>query len=138
MKKLISANTAGKLLIVLLAVLAVFHVLISLKIVPPGSAWGGQVADSSSELVVLELLALVVIILFALVVRAKLNMVRLARRGKSVDFGLWLIALYFLLNTIGNILSEVALENFLFAPLSLIMAFLALRLALEKPTAKTG
>jgi hypothetical protein len=136
MTRLVSANTAGRLLFVLLAFLAVFHVLILLKIVPLGSAWGGQAADSSANLIVLELLALVVILLFALVVRAKLKLIRIARSGKAIDFGLWLTAFYFLLNTVGNVLSKVPLENFLFAPLSLIMTLLAIRLALEKPSPK--
>jgi hypothetical protein len=137
MKKLISAILAGRLLVILLALLAIFHVLIILQIVPLGSAWGGQVSNSSADLLVLELLALVVILMFALVVKAKLNLVRRGKRGKAIDLGLWLMAVYFLLNTVGNLLSRVALESFLFAPLALIMTLLAIRLVLEKQSSQT-
>ena len=109
MKKWITAKLAGKTLLLLLILLSVFHLLVVFSIIPSSIVWGGQTGNSTSNLVVLELVSLLITLVFILI-----------------------IGVFFLLNTIGNITSAVIIENLVFGPLTLIMAILALRLALEK------
>jgi hypothetical protein len=45
---------------------------------------------------------------------------------------LWIIFAYSLLNALGNLASGVSVENLIFAPISILIAVLVLRLALEK------
>lgn len=132
MKKLISASLAGRILLVLLILLSLLHILLLLKVVPTDIAWGGQVSDSSSNMILLELLALVVILLFIMVVRVKLRNLRVGKSSKAANIGVWIVFIYFILNLIGNLLSSVTVENLVFAPYTLILAALALRLAVEE------
>jgi hypothetical protein len=52
--------------------------------------------------------------------------------SRLINAGVWLIFAYFILNCIGNIASAVSIENLIFAPLTVIQAFLTFRLAIER------
>ena len=57
------------------------------------------------------------------------------KSGKSnrwINIGVWIVFAYLVLNTLGNFASGVSLETLVFGPLTIIMAFCALRLAIEK------
>lgn len=132
MKRLISVKLAGSVLLIALALLAILHVLILFKVVPSGIVWGGQIGGSPGNLVVLETIALLVTLLFALIVAVKAGFVRTTRLKRAAGPGMWLVFAYFALNTIGNLASGVSTERLLFAPITILLALLALRLALEK------
>lgn len=132
MKKFISVKLAGSILLFALALLAILHVLILFKIVPSGIVWGGQIGGSSGNLVVLETIALLVTLLFALIIAVKAGYVRTTRFKRAASLGMWLVFAYFVLNTLGNLASGISAERLLFAPITIVLAVLALRLALEK------
>lgn len=132
MKRLIPVKLAGSVLLLVLALLAILHVLILFKVVPSGIVWGGQIGGSPGNLVVLETIALLVTLLFALIVAVKAGFVRAARFKRAAGVGTWLVFAYFALNTVGNLASGVSTERLLFAPITILLALLALRLALEK------
>ena len=132
MKTFISAKLAGSILLLALALLAILHVLILFQVVPPGIVWGGQIGGASGNLVVLESMALLVTLLFALIIAMKAGYVRTTRFKRAAGFGMWLVFAYFVLNTFGNLASGVSAERLLFAPITILLAVLALRLALEK------
>lgn len=132
MKKLISEKLAGNLLLISLGLLAIFDILILLNIVPSNIVWGGQIKDPATNLVVLELVALVVTFIFAIVIAAKLDYIKAGGFTKAVDIGVWIIFAYLILNTLGNLASDVSFENLIFAPITLVLAFCAFRLAIEK------
>jgi hypothetical protein len=44
----------------------------------------------------------------------------------------WLIFVFLLLNTLGNLASGVSFENLIAAPVTIILALCAFRLAIEK------
>lgn len=132
MKKLISAQLAGNILLILFILLALFHGLVIFKLVPSELVWGGQVADSSSNRILFEIIALLVILIFIMIVAAKIGYVQFIQFKKIINAGIWFIFAYMLLNTLGNLASGVAAEKMIFTPISLIMAILALRLGIEK------
>ena len=132
MKKWITAKLAGKTLLLLLILLSVFHLLVVFSIIPSSIVWGGQTGNSTSNLVVLELVSLLITLVFILIIALKSGYLKINKFTKSINIGVWVIGVFFLLNTIGNITSAVMIENLVFGPLTLIMAILALRLALEK------
>jgi hypothetical protein len=131
MRNLISEALAGNILLAALALLAVFHVLVLIRVVPPDFIWGGQAADGSAQMVTLELLALVVILLFALVVAVRMDYLLPGRVETPAAIGLWIMVGYFILNTIGNLASGIWAEKVVFALLTLVMALCAFRLAIE-------
>ena len=132
MRKLISAKLAGNVLLAAFGLLAVFHVLVLLRVVPADIVWGGQIGSSVANLFMLEMIALVSTILFAVVVAAKMEYIHAVKYSKAITIGMWFIFAYLLLNLVGNLASGVSFENLVFAPLTLLMAVLALRLAIEK------
>jgi hypothetical protein len=132
MKKLISVKLAGNLLLISLGLLAIFDILILFNVVPSNIVWGGQIKDQAANLLLLELIALVVTFIFAIVIAAKMDYIKAGRFTKAVNIGVWIIFAYLILNTVGNLVSAVSFENLIFAPITLVLAFCALRLAIEK------
>jgi hypothetical protein len=132
MKKLISVNLAGKILIIALILLLVFHVLVITGILPSSMVWGGQIEGSAPDIITLELIAIVVSLLFLVIVIAKIKAINSKGLRILINISLWFMFVYFTLNILGNITSLDTAEKMIFTPLSIIMALCALRLALEK------
>ena len=132
MKKLISTRLAAKLLIVVFILLAIFHVLILFEVLPADIVWGGHINDSSTNLIAYELIALFIILLFIMIVAAKINDIKQNKSRTLVNIGAWIIFVYFILNTLGNIASAVSVENLIFAPITILLTILSYRLAIEK------
>jgi len=132
MTKILSARLAGNILLAAFGLLVIFHVLVLLGFLPSSITWGGQVAGSPANLRALEVVALLVTVLFAILVAAKLDYIQAGRFRILASIGMWVMLAYLLLNTAGNLASAVRLENLLFAPITLILAICALRLAIEK------
>jgi hypothetical protein len=130
MKNIISAKLAGNILLSSLGLLLVFHILVLLKILPATILWGGQA--TSANLAMLEFIALVVTIFFGLVIAAKTGYIKPGKFSGVVNVLTWVIFIFLLLNTLGNLASGVSAENFIFAPVTAALAFCALRLAIEK------
>lgn len=132
MKKLISTKLAGNMLLFSLGLLFIFHVLVLLKIIPADIVWGGQLKGVPTNLVTLETVALLMTAVFILVVAAKLGYLQAGKLSGVVNIGVWLIFAYLLLNTLGNLASGISFEKLVFAPITIILALCALRLAIEK------
>jgi hypothetical protein len=132
MMKIINANVAGNILLICLALLAAFHVFVIIGIVPSDIIWGGQIDDPHSNLFTLEIIALFVLVLFAIIISAKMGYIKANKFRKPTTIGVWIVFAYFVLNTIGNLASDVSFENLIFAPITILMALCSLRLAIEK------
>jgi len=132
MKKIISAKLAGNILLFSLGLLFIFHVLVLLKVIPADIVWGGQIQGVPANLVTLEIVALLVTAFFILIVAAKLGYLQAGKLSGAINVGLWLIFAYVLLNTLGNLASGISFEKLVFAPITILLALCALRLAIEK------
>jgi hypothetical protein len=132
MKKLISAKLAGNVLLFSLGLLFIFHVLVLLKIIPADIVWGGQIRGVPANLVTLETVSLLVTAVFILIVAAKTGYVQSGKLSGAVTIGIWLIFAYLILNALGNLASGISFEKLVFAPVTIILALCALRLAIEK------
>lgn len=133
MKRLISANLAGNILLIFMGLLVVFHILVLLKVVPSSIIWGGQIESTSNVFIVVEIISLLLTLAFAIIIAAKLGYIQAGNFKRIVNIGVWVVFAYLVLNTIGNLASGVAAENWFFAPITIVLAFFALRLAMEKP-----
>jgi hypothetical protein len=131
LKKLIGFRLAGNILLVSLGLLFGFHILVLLRALPANIIWGGQVGSSHSRLVILEAIALVVTALFALIVAAREGYVKAGKYRGLVSVGIWIMFAFLILNTAGNLASGVTAEKLIFTPITLILAFCALRLAIR-------
>lgn len=131
-KKIINVKPAANVLLAAMGVLAVFHVLVLLKVFPSEIVWGGRAGRSPDKLVVLETTALIVTLLFAMIIAAKVGYVRVPKLRKLVNIGAWIVFAYLTLNIIGNLASNAAFEKLVFTAISVVLSALALRLAIEK------
>lgn len=131
-RRLIPAKLAGNLLLIAFAALVLFHLLVLFKVVPPEIVWGGQISAAGTSLLVLEITALAVTLVFAEIIAAKIGYIRAGKFRTVVNIGVWIVFAYLILNLAGNLASGVAFENLVFVPITLVLALLALRLAVER------
>ena len=132
MKKLISAKLAGNILLAALGLLLIFHILVLLRVIPADIVWGGMMQGGQANLSMLETIALLVTLLFILIVAAKTGYLQAGKLSGVVNVGVWLIFVFLVLNTLGNLASGVSFENLTAAPVTIILALCAFRLAIEK------
>jgi hypothetical protein len=130
-KKIVSVKSAGNILLILFSLLIVFHVLVLLRVFPSNMVWGGRAAVSPSNLVLFEIIALLVLILFMLIIAAKTGYFKIFKSQKALNVCIWIIFAYMLLNAFANLASSVAAERIIFLPFNLVMAVLVSRLGVE-------
>ena len=131
MKKFISAKLAGDIVIVLMILMIILHILVMLGIVPYNIVWGDQIKDDTS-LIRFEIFALVVTFIFLAAILLKTGYLKFAKLRKISNIAVWIIFAYFLLNTLGNLLSGITLEKLIFMPVTIILSILIFRTAIEK------
>jgi hypothetical protein len=129
--KVFPAKVASALLLAALAALLVFHVLVVAGLLPAGIVWGGIVINDRGNFYLLEGLAIAVTLVFASLVLMKAGLMPTDRARVIPTVGLWLVFGFLVLNAVGNLASGVSLENWFFAPVTLVLALIALRVALE-------
>jgi len=132
MSKFISTKLAGNLLLGSLGLLAVFHILVLLRVLPADIVWGGAMQNSSSSLFLLEMISLFITLLLAVIIAAKTGYIKAVRFQTAVNIGVWVVFAILLLSMLANFASGVAVENLIFAPVAVVLAFCAYRLAVEK------
>jgi len=64
MKKIVSFNLAGKILLGAFFLMLVLHVLILSQVVPENIVWGGQINDDQSNLLPVEIIAISITLIF--------------------------------------------------------------------------
>lgn len=133
MHNLITLRVATNGLLLILTLFVVFHMAILLGIVPFEMVWGGKLKSHSQMLsfetasIAMNLLMLAVVAIYAGILKIKVN-------RKVTRVALWAMFILFLLNTVGNMLSENQTEQMLFTPVTLMLAIFSLRLAVSKNT----
>jgi hypothetical protein len=132
MNKLITAKWAGNLLLGALGLLAVFHALVLLQVLPADIVWGGAIENSPESLFPLEMISLIVTLLLAVMVAAKAGYIEAAKFKSVINIGIWIVFAVLILSMLANLASGVSFENLIFAPVAVILAFCAYRLAIEK------
>ena len=131
MKKFISVKLAGNIVIVLMVLMIILHMLIMLRIVPYDIVWGGQIKNDAS-LMKLEVFALVTLFIFLAIILVKVDYLKFTKFKKITNIAVWIMFVYFLLNTVLNLASGVTLEKLIFTPITIILFVLIFRLAIEK------
>lgn len=131
MKKIISESAVGKSLLALLSAIMLFHVLVIINVIPYEIIWGGRIRNRR-ELINLELISIIVNAIMIFVVLIRTGMVGFSIRRRWMRLLFWMMFAFFLLNTLGNLVSLNQVEKFIFTPITLFLSFCSLRLALAK------
>lgn len=128
MNRLISERLAIAGVLTILSLIVLFHVLILTGVIPFDRVWGGRINNREQMLRMETLSVLINGLMLAVVgVRARLFGRSLPRRG--ITIALWIMTALFFLNTLGNLLSQNALEKVVFTPLTAVLSLLCFRLA---------
>ena len=105
--------------------------LILLNILPHDFVWGGRV-KSEADLIILESISIVVQTLFISIIAIKAGYLFKGKFKRTVNVGIWVFFGIMVLNTIGNLASISGLETMVMTPLTIVLALLLYRLAIEK------
>ncbi|MDQ3100694.1 MAG: hypothetical protein M3R08_04860 [Bacteroidota bacterium] len=126
--KLISARAAQIGSIVILSGIIIVHLLILTGNFPAGIVWGGRVEDHA-HLVKLETISIAINSVMLLVVLMSNSNIF---GGRTIGILLWIMFVFFIFNTVGNLSSIDNTEQLVFAPFTLLLALFSLRLALHQ------
>lgn len=118
-------------LIIVLSLFDVFHLLVLTGIIPYTMIWGGRLHDIN-EMYRMETVSVILNTYFIVVILIDAGLLKLNWPAKLIRYSIIGMALLFLLNTLGNLLSENRLETLLFTPITLVLAALSLVLVIKK------
>lgn len=131
MKKFISVRLASNIIITIFTFALGMHILILSNVLPHDFVWGGRVT-SKIDLLILEFISIVMQLLFIFIIAVKAGYIFKGRFKRTAIIGTWTLFGVMILNTIGNLASISSLETIVMTPLTIFLALLAFRLAIEK------
>jgi len=124
------------LAVTLFGIMACIQVLIALRVLPQDIVWGGSHREPTLALALASLAAAVILCGFAVILHRRgaldaapaLSAVTTADSAScftaptTIRVASWLVTLYMLLNTVGNLLSTNTIEKYVFGSLTAILA----------------
>lgn len=130
MKKFISVRLASNLIITVLIIALGMHVLILSNVLPYDFIWGGRV-ESRDQLLILESISISIQLVFIFIIAVKAGYIFKGRLKRTTIIGTWVMCGVMILNTLGNLASTSSVETIFMTPLTILMAILAFRLAID-------
>ena len=131
MKKLISQKQAINIMIALLTAVLVFHALVLTGVIPYAIVWAGKI-NTAAEMRKLEVGSILVNAFAIFILVLKADYVKHSVPVKILNAIIWLLAVLFSLNTIGNLFAKSGFELYFFTPLTFILSVLCLRIVIDK------
>jgi len=120
-------NRAAQMIMGLGVLLLGFHTLVILEVIPYTIVWGSRL-NSYDEMIQYE-----VVSMFILLALITLTWIKTKNKNNAfVSILLWVYVGLFALNTIGNLLSKNLFEMIVFTPLTILLALLCARVAMER------
>lgn len=113
-----------------------FHLGIILGLIPSDIVWGSRI-QSQGQFYLLEAVSLAFNGLFIGIMLHRLEIWKLPIGPKLLSLSLWFMAIFFLLNTLGNLMSKNSFEQMIFSPMTLLLSiclFISLRLPKKQNT----
>jgi hypothetical protein len=117
-------------LLFFLSLFLLFHLAVLFKIIPYRLIWGGRL-KSDREMYRFEIVSLFMNALLGCIVLIETRLVEIDISPKIIAFLLWLMALLFLLNTVGNAMSKNKFEKMIFTPITVLLTIFSVILALS-------
>lgn len=127
MENLISVGLSGKILLLVLCLLILFHILVIVGIIPHNIVWAGKI-KKRKELIVMESISLLISLLAIFIVALKIKYLNFIELSAMVNIGMWILLALFLFNTIGNLTAKSSFEKYGFGTLTILISFLVLRI----------
>ena len=127
----ISIRAASITALAILTSVVLFHVLVVSGIVPKTIVWGGRISDPA-QVVRAEIGSIMILLATAAIVAMRWRSLAQGAPNVVAAVGTWVLVGLFALNTVGNLFAKTLFERAVFTPLTLLLALLMLRLALER------
>ena len=131
MQQLISQKQAISILIALLTAVLIFHALVLTGIIPYAIVWAGKIS-TAAEMRKLEVISILVNAFAILILILKAGYIQNKIPVKILNVIIWLLAVLFSLNTIGNLFAESGFELYFFTSLTFILAVSCLRITIKR------
>ena len=129
MKNFLSEKTAAYGILLILSCMILFHLLVMAGVIPYEIVWGGRL-QNSSEMLRFEAISILSLLAMLFVAAVKAGLIRIPTKPVLLKVALWVMAVLFLLNTLGNLQAVTDTEKWLFTPLTFLLFLLCLRLAI--------
>ncbi|MEZ5044721.1 MAG: hypothetical protein R2828_32795 [Saprospiraceae bacterium] len=120
----ISISFAGNVLLLLLGLLFIFHLLVLFRVIPYDIVWAGKI-NSRKELIRMESISLLVSVVAAIIVSLKMGYLNFLQYPTIINIGIWILFVFFNLNTIGNLTAKSPIEKYGFSFLTFRAGFLS-------------
>ncbi len=122
------------ILIVIFSLVLVFQFLLLFGVIPYEHTWGGRL-KSWEEMVVFVSFSILVNVLFLFATLVKAGYLKIAVSSLFLKIVFWAMFVIFALNTIGNLFAVSHYEKYIATPITLLLSFMAFRVATEKDNA---
>ena len=106
-----------------------FQILLALGFPFGKAAWGGKYKKLPPGFRIASLFSAGIFVFASIIVLEKANVFSVLRSPKVVTFGVWTLAVFLGLNTIGNFVSRSKWEKRIMTPVSLTLGLLCLTVA---------
>ena len=127
----VSIRAASITALAILSAVVLFHVLVVSGIVPKTIVWGGRLSDPA-QVVRAEIVSIMILLVTAAIVAMRWRSLAQGAPNVVAAVGTWVLVGLFAVNTVGNLFAKTLFERAVFTPLTLLLALLMLRLALER------
>ena len=107
------------------------HLLILTQQIPYDKVWAGRI-NSVEEMESIETVSILLNLFMLFILIIKYKHVESEKRNKVIDILIWAFFGFFILNTVGNLFAESALELILGTALSLSLSILCFFIAKRK------
>ena len=114
-------KTSEKGSMIIIVAYCIMHLFILLKILPYTMVWGGKI-ESMETMYVLEGLALFIMLFLGTVLAMKNRIIKPIFTAKAIKWMLLVFSVFFILNTLGNLMAETNIEK-VQAVITLYLAF---------------
>jgi hypothetical protein len=127
-----TAKIAGNVATLAFLAVIVLQLLLALGILPVTMAWGGSQTVLTPSLRLAHVLAAILLIGFAYVIRRRAGLLADSRPSRLIRILAWVITAFLFLNTLGNFASSSIAEKLVSGSLSLVLAIACLLVSASK------
>ena len=119
----------------ILGIILIVHFLIFIELIPYDKVWAGKL-NSVEEMKSFEAFSILLNFFILTILIVKYKLVKKEKRNKTIDMLIWILAAFFVLNTLGNLFSKSKIELILGTFLTLILSILSV-IIVKKENGKT-
>lgn len=114
-------------ILLILTLTLIMHICILLKIIPYQAVWGGRLKNDN-DMYKFEITSIVITIILIFFMLAVTDIISTPISQKVKTIGLFVMAILFFINTIGNLVSKNKIERIFFTPITILLSLFSLYL----------